>query len=110
VKYNPVVVVAYFKSCGIPKPELEYRFCERKWKFDFCWPDHKLYLEVNGGIWINGRHSRGAEMKKDWEKWNTAASFGWRGVYCEPKDLLTADMAVTLVQCLWPGCLGPART
>ena len=76
---------------GLPKPELEFVFHpERKWRFDFAWPASKLYLEADGGIWIGGGHSRGAQMKKDWEKRNAATILRWRGLWCEPKDLTKA--------------------
>ena len=77
---------------------LEHQFHPtRKWRFDFAWniEGTKVYLEVNGGIWVTGRHSRGASMKKDWEKQNAATLLGWRGLWVEPRELClkeTADM------------------
>lgn len=74
----------------IPPPLCEYRFHPvRKWRFDFAWPDAKVALEVQGGIWFGGRHTRGAALIKEWEKLNTAASLGWRILYCQPSDLST---------------------
>ena len=40
----------------------EYRFHpDRKWRSDFCWPaeDVRLFVEIEGGIWTDGRHVRG---------------------------------------------------
>ena len=37
-------------------PEREFRFCERRWRFDFAWPSHKVAVEIDGGIFIHGRH------------------------------------------------------
>jgi hypothetical protein len=94
VKYNPTIVAAFLASFGIPAPEFEYRFHpERKWRFDLAWPDAKVALEIDGGIWIRGGHNRGAQMKKDWEKSNTAATMGWRVLRCEPKDICAKEMA-----------------
>ena len=60
-------------------PETQYKFHpSRKWKFDFAWPAIKLAVEVEGGIWINGRHSRASGMQKDMEKYNAAVKLGWR--------------------------------
>ena len=59
-------------------PVQELPFCPtRRWRFDFAWPEFKVALEIEGGTWVQGRHSRGAGMAKDAEKYNTAALMGW---------------------------------
>jgi len=63
---------------GIPVPEREYRFCERRWKFDFAWPNSKIAIEVEGAIFVDGRHSRGLGMIKDMDKYNRAALLNWK--------------------------------
>lgn len=62
----------------LPTPIREYRFCERRWRFDFAWPDRKLAVECEGGIWQNGRHNRGKGFAADCEKYSVAALFNWR--------------------------------
>jgi len=63
---------------ALPAPEQEYRFhCVRKWRFDFAWPELMLGVEVEGGTWIRGRHTRGYGFEKDCEKYNEAALEGW---------------------------------
>jgi hypothetical protein len=90
--YNPVIVSAYFRQQGIPVPVFEYHFHPaRKWRLDIAWPDHRVCLEVQGGIWSAGRHNRGAAMLAEWEKCNTLAGMGWRVLYCQPTDLLVAN-------------------
>jgi hypothetical protein len=94
MKYNPLIVTAWMVQVGIPAPTYEYAFHPvRKWRFDIAWPTALVYLEVDGGIWISGGHNRGAQILKDWEKRNTASGFGWRGLWCQPKDLCTDAMA-----------------
>ena len=90
MKYEEKIVLSFFRGSGVPMPKPEHRFHhERKWRFDFAWLDQKLALEVQGGIWSYGRHTRGAALLKEWEKLNTAASMGWRIMYVQPRDLCT---------------------
>lgn len=49
----------------------------RKWRMDYACPALKICIEIDGGIFIGGRHSRPIGMLKDNEKFNTAASMGW---------------------------------
>lgn len=62
-----------------PEPVPEHRFHPiRRWRFDFCWPDSMIALELDGGTWTRGRHTRGAGYRGDCEKLNAAASMGYR--------------------------------
>lgn len=60
-------------------PEREFLFfAQRKWRFDFAWPDKKLALEVEGGTSFGkSRHSRGKGFESDAAKYNRAAREGW---------------------------------
>lgn len=71
------ILLAEVKHHRIPEPQSEYQFCKRKWRFDFAWPQEKIALEIEGGIWINGRHNRGYGFEKDMEKYNEAQIMGW---------------------------------
>jgi hypothetical protein len=103
-KYNRRIVTALFAGRRIPEPAFEHRFYPpRRWRFDLAWPDHKIALEVQGGIWTRGRHTRGAALLKEWEKLNTAACDGWRILYCQPDDLLKAETTTTIYRAL-NGC------
>jgi hypothetical protein len=93
-KHNPVVVTAFFQEQGLPIPSFEFKFhLYRKWRFDIAFPEFFVYIEVNGGIWIAGGHNRGAQMIKDWEKYNAATELGWRPLFCQPKDVCTTAFA-----------------
>lgn len=77
------------KAVGLPVPETSYRFHPtRKWEFDYAWPERQLAVEVEGGLYIQGRHSRGAGYEKDMEKYNAAVTLGWRILRYSPRRLL----------------------
>lgn len=67
------------KVDGLPEPAQEYRFAPpRRWRFDLAWPDQLLAVEVQGAVWRQGRHSRGAGQLADMDKSNAAVLLGWR--------------------------------
>jgi very-short-patch-repair endonuclease len=67
------------KVAKVKAPQREYRFhCSRRWKADFAWPAEKLIVEVEGGVYSNGRHVRPLGFTKDCEKYNRATLIGFR--------------------------------
>lgn len=60
-------------------PEREYKFHpDRKFRADFAFPDRKLIIEVNGGIWMaKSGHSTGKGIQRDYQKANAAQLLGW---------------------------------
>ena len=63
---------------NIPPAEKELRFdLQRRWRFDRAWPAARVALEIEGGTWNGGRHTRGAGFEADCEKYSAAAIFGW---------------------------------
>lgn len=67
------------RAAGLPPWECEFRFHpRRRWRADRAWPHLKLLLEVEGGIWSGGRHTRGAGYEQDCIKYNEAAILGYR--------------------------------
>jgi hypothetical protein len=92
-----------------PEPVVEYRFAAyavggpgrgvrarleadglADWRFDFAWIAEGVALELDGGTWSNGRHSRGGGYAEDCRKLNAAVTMGWR-VYRLTSDMLKAD-------------------
>jgi hypothetical protein len=66
----------------------EYKFHpERRWRFDYAIPAYKIALEVEGGVWTQGRHTRPQGFLGDIEKYNTATLMGWRVFRTTPTDL-----------------------
>lgn len=73
---------------GLPAPVLEYRFHPtRKWPFDLAWPAERLAVEVEGGLFINGRHSRGEGYERDLVKYAEALLAGWRVLRVSPRQV-----------------------
>lgn len=95
--HRDVLFVVALAKAKLPTPHREYRFHDtRLWRFDFAWPQQSVALEVDGGIWRQGRHTRGAGWLKDTEKLNTAAAMGWRLLRCTPQMLHTPELLATL--------------
>ncbi len=66
------------RLAGLPEPEREFLFHrKRKWRFDLAWPELLIAVEVEGGIWVGGRHVRGEGYEADCEKYNEAQLAGW---------------------------------
>ena len=66
----------------------EYTFHPtRRWRFDFAHPVLKIAVEVEGGVWIKGRHTRGKGFLGDLEKYNAAVLLGWKVLRYETKQI-----------------------
>lgn len=80
---------------GAADPERQRRFSPpRRWRFDFCWPDRMVAVEIQGGHWSGGRHVRGKGYQSDCEKHNAAMLLGWRLLYFTSDDLDRRPAAV----------------
>lgn len=49
----------------------------KDWKIDFVYLDRKVAVEVEGGVWIRGRHLRGKGFLDDIHKYNTISLNGF---------------------------------
>lgn len=81
------------REAGLPDPEKEHLFAEtigRRWRLDYCWPDLRIALEIEGAVFgrvirgqdgnvyrLGGRHSTGAGLQADCEKYSMVAILGW---------------------------------
>ena len=86
------------RAAELPEPKREFKFHpERKWRFDFAWPDAMLAVEAEGGVWTGGRHTRGGGFIADCEKYNAAALAGWR-VLRFPACAIDAGSAIDMIE------------
>jgi len=71
----------------------------RKWRFDFVFPNPgvKLALEINGGLFVGGRHTQGAALLKEYDKLSEAAIAGYRVLFVTPQDV-TSGRALALIR------------
>lgn len=89
------LLAVQLEQAGIPF-EREYRFAPpRKWRADFAldrddWMSYErpgILVEIDGGGWVQGRHTRGSGFEKDAEKQSAAAILGYRVIRVVPKQV-----------------------
>lgn len=81
-------LVALCRAHKLPEPIPEFRFhASRKWRADYCWPEQRLIVEIDGGIWTGGRHSGGTGQLRDMEKLNAAALLGFLVLRYTPQQM-----------------------
>jgi very-short-patch-repair endonuclease len=87
---------------GLPSPVRQYQFHPtRKFRFDFAWPDHKLALEIDGGIFTNQPSHRSASgIVADIDKHNAAILTGWRVLRAHTKMVNSGEFALLVRQAL----------
>jgi len=88
---------------ALPDPVVELRFCpDRRWRFDLAWPERMLAVEVEGGTWSQGRHTRGGGYEADCEKLNAAAIAGWRVLRVTGAMIADGRALATIQEALCP--------
>jgi very-short-patch-repair endonuclease len=89
--------------------EREYRFHhERRWRADFAHVEARVLIEIEGGIWVNGRHNRAAGFNADLEKYMEAGLAGWR-VFRFGPDQITLENVRRLISLTCPVAPDHAR-
>lgn len=90
-----------------PTPVREYHFAKpRMWRFDVAFPDYKIAVEVEGGMFLPtkgkhaGRHTSPTGIKRDLEKYGEAAVLGWTVLRVLPEQVNNGDAVVLLERLL----------
>ena len=81
------IAAAWRLSTGTDWPFVsEWKFdAQRRWRFDWANAERKLAIEIEGGVWSGGGHTRGKGYQEDCEKYNAAAAAGWRVLRFTPQ-------------------------
>lgn len=78
------------------EPISEYKFdTVRLWRFDFAFVKPKVAIEIDGGVFMKGRHVNGVGFTKDCYKLNRAIELGWRVLRYTPQML--KDDPITVI-------------
>lgn len=86
-------------------PRREFKFHpERKWRFDFAFPDRMLAIEIEG----RGRHQSFKGFAADIEKYNAAAKLGWRIMRYTPQMVMRGDAIADVMEIVLGVVLEPA--
>jgi len=87
----PALFIQICRHHNLPDPIPEYRFHPgRRWRIDYYFEHNgrRVALEVEGGIWTKGRHTRPAGFQGDMEKYNALACMGILLLRVAPADLM----------------------
>ena len=84
-----VLFEAAWEHLDGPALTAEYKFHpDRRWRADYCHEATRTIVELEGGVWTGGRHTRGRGYIDDTRKYNAATSLGY-SVYRLPTGEIT---------------------
>lgn len=92
-------LIEWTRRYPLYKPVRELQFTtERMWRFDFCWPEHKLAVEVQG----YGRgHFSLPGATSDYYKLLGALRLEWKVIYLTSTMLLPENIEVICQSIAW---------
>lgn len=75
----------------------EYKFLhDRRFRFDIAIPRFRIAIEFEGGVFINGRHTRGKGYISDCKKYNLATMHGWKLLRYTTADTKKVNWAINV--------------
>lgn len=87
----------HLRAAGIAC-EREYRWHPtRRFRADFALVAQRILIEAQGGIWTQGRHTRGAGYERDRARSNEAQALGWRVLEVTPAQVRDGS-ALAMIQ------------
>ena len=108
-RFNPahVLLEKHLAELGL-QFRREWRFHPtRLWRFDYVlgnfvdsqhWEHDFIALEIEGGLFVRGRHSRAKGYEQDCIKYSTAAMLGWRVLRFSTQQVLRGTAKAFLAE------------
>ena len=98
---SEILFKTFCKAFNMPEPIMEHRFLlSRRFRFDYAFMEYRIAVEVEGGVWIQGRHTRGIGFIKDMEKYNLATAEGWKILRFTPQQLRKEETYLLIKKCM----------
>ena len=91
------------EAVGNPKKDIRKALKDaglKDWRFDFAFKHEKLAVEIEGGVFTGGRHTRGAGFIEDTHKYNAAVLLGWRVLRFAAPDIKSGAALVVIDRAL----------
>ena len=86
------------RAAHLPEPARQYLFHPtRRYRADFCFIPERLLVEVQGGVWVAGRHTRAQGYEDDCRRTCDALEHGWRILPVTP-DMVASGEAVARIE------------
>lgn len=87
--YQTLIPAYIWRSVGIIQPIPEFRFTlERRWRIDYAWPEVKVAVEIEGGIYLpKCRHTTPKGFKEDIKKYNKMVEMNWLLLRYIPQEI-----------------------
>lgn len=63
----------------------------KDWRFDFAILPERIAIEVEGGIFVGGRHNRPVSFREDCLKYNSATVLGWAVLRFTDQEIKSGD-------------------
>jgi very-short-patch-repair endonuclease len=72
----------------------------RRWRVDFAHAEKRIAVEVEGGTWSGGRHTRGKGFEQDCEKYAALTLDGWRVLRVTGKHIKSGEAVAWIERAL----------
>lgn len=92
------------RAVKLPEPVRQFKpLVDRRYRCDFAFPDHNLLVEVDGGGFVSGRHTRGKGFEADCERRNLLTLAGYRTLHVTGKHIDSGEAIGWLEKALADG-------
>ncbi len=93
-----MVLATHLRACKIGF-EQEYKFHpKRKWRADFLIIGTKILIEVEGGIWSGGRHTRGKRLYRGYGEIQLRSNDGFYSFTVQHTEQVKAGVAIKQIE------------